>query len=365
MEQQLPLFPESASTIAPQIDGILFAWSAISIFFTILIAVLIVYFMVKYRRRHPDQVGEREKANVVLEIAWSVIPLIICLIMFGWGAKVFYNAYRPPANSIEYYTVGKQWMWKFQHPDGHREINTLHVPINTPIRLNIQSEDVIHSFYVPAFRVKQDAVPGRQTALWFEATKPGVYHMFCAEYCGGEHSKMVGSVIAMEPERYQEWLAGGTGGLSMVASGAELFEQLGCTTCHQTGAGGVVARAPRLEGLAGNQVRLADGSTIVADDNYIRESILNPTAKVVAGWQPIMPTYQGQVTEEQLSELISYVRTLGGSEQGSPEAGGGSNTAGDAAGGQVDSNAPQSAGPARGATQGTDGSTEQNQEPKP
>ncbi|HVG08624.1 MAG TPA: cytochrome c oxidase subunit II [Thermoanaerobaculia bacterium] len=352
MEQELPLFPEAASHIAPQVDALFFAWSAISIFFTALIAALILYFMTRYRRRGVDEVGLPERAPNWLEVGWSIVPLVISLAMFAWGARVFYSMYRPPRNAVEYWTVGKQWMWKFQHPDGHREINTLHIPVGQPIKLNIQSEDVIHSFFVPAFRVKQDAVPGRQTQIFFEATKPGVYHLFCTEYCGGEHSKMVGSVIALEPEQYEVWLAGGPAGRSMADSGAELFQTLACNTCHRLsennqGAGGVVARAPRLEGLYGNQVRLADGRTLLADDEYIRESILNPAVKIVAGWQPIMPTYQGQVTEEQLAQLITYVRSLGGQEAGSPEAGGGSNTAGDVAGGQRDSDQPQTAGPAK------------------
>jgi cytochrome c oxidase subunit 2 len=351
MEQQLPLFPEAASTVAPQVDALFFVWSAISVFFTVLIAALIVYFMVRYRRRSVDEVGLPERAPAWLEVGWSVIPLVIALAMFFWGARVFYDIYRAPANAVEYWAVGKQWMWKFQHPDGHREINTLHVPIGVPVRLHIQSEDVIHSVFIPAFRVKQDAVPGRETSFFFQATKPGVYHLFCAEYCGGEHSKMVGSIIALEPEQYEAWLAGGPAGKTMVASGADLFQSLACYTCHRPGPSGTAARAaaraPQLEGLYGNQVRLIDGRTLVADDNYIRESILNPAAKIVAGWQPIMPTYQGQVTEEQLAQLIAYVRSLGGTEGAPVEAGGGSNTAGDAAGGQVDSNQPQTAGPAK------------------
>jgi cytochrome c oxidase subunit 2 len=347
MEKHLPLFPEGASALSSQVDTLFVVWTLVSIFFSLLIAVLIIYFMVKYRRRHEDQVGQPERAAIWLEIAWSVIPLGICLVMFGWGAKVYYNLYRPPANAIEYWSVGKQWMWKFQHPDGHREINALHIPIGTPIKLNIQSEDVLHSFYVPAFRVKQDAVPGRETQIWFEATKPGTYHLFCAEYCGSEHSRMIGSVIAMEPMDYQAWMAGATPGQSMASSGADLFQSLGCATCHRPGSTALAARAPRLEGLYNHQVKLADGRTLVADDSYIRESILNPTAKVVAGWQPIMPTFQGQVSEEQLTQLISYVRTLGAPEGGAPAAGTGPITAGDTAGGKTDPNAPQTAGSAK------------------
>ncbi len=347
---KLPLFPESASSIAPQVDALFFVWSAISIFFSLLIAGLIVYFMAKYRRRAPDEVGLPERAPIWLEVAWSVIPLLISLVMFGWGAWVFFELYRPPEDAIEYYAVGKQWMWKFQHPDGHREINTLHVPVDTPIKLNIQSEDVIHSFFVPAFRVKQDAVPGRQTMLWFKATKTGIYPLFCTEYCGTEHSQMIGRVVVMEPRQYEAWLSGAPAGQTMTASGAQLFEQLACHTCHRQMAGGpATQRGPNLEGIYGNPQRLADGRDVVVDDEYIRESILNPQAKIVAGYPPVMPTYQGQVTEEQLTQLISYVRTLGGG--GSPEAGGNAPaaTAGAAAsagvgGQQVDNPTPQTGG---------------------
>src|SRR4028118_901673 len=212
MNTQLPLFPESASSVAAEVDALFYVWSAISVFFTALIAGLIIYFMVKYRRRSEDEVGLPERAPVWLEIAWSAIPLAIALAMFAWGTLVFVKIYRPPSDAVEYYGVGKQWMWKFQHPDGQREINTLHIPVGQAIRLRLTSEDVIHSFFVPAFRVKQDAVPGRYTSIWFRATKPGVYHLFCTEYCGGEHSRMIGSVVAMEPSQYEDWLAGGGGG---------------------------------------------------------------------------------------------------------------------------------------------------------
>jgi len=320
MNPQLPLFPESASTLAPQVDALFITWSVISIFFTVLIAVLILYFMARYRRRSADEVGQEEKPALLLEIVWSVIPLAIALTMFAWGARVFFKLYRPPANAVEYYGVGKQWMWKFQHPDGHREINTLHIPTGQPIRLKLTSEDVIHSFYAPVFRLKQDAIPGRYTEVWFQATKPGTYHLFCAEYCGAEHSKMIGSIVVMEPRDYESWLAGGPAGKSVVASGAELFNQLACQTCH-VAAPGRPARAPRLEGLYGRQVKLANGSVLIADDDYLRESILNPAAKVVAGWEPIMPTFQGQISEEQVLQLISYVKSLSG--EGGTEAGGG------------------------------------------
>jgi cytochrome c oxidase subunit 2 len=323
-QPQLPLYPESASTLAPHVDALFATWSLVSIFFSVLIAFLIIYFMVRYRRRSEDEVGQPERAAVWLEIAWSVIPLGISLFMFAWGARVFYDIYRAPADAVDYYGVGKQWMWKFQHPDGHREINALHVPTGQAIRMKLTSEDVIHSFYVPAFRIKQDAIPGRYTSIWFKATKPGVYHLFCAEYCGTEHSRMIGSVVVMEPREYAAWLAGGPAGKTVTASGADLFQQLACQTCHRPSSG-MEARAPRLEGLFGHQVKLADGRTLTADESYIRESILNPTAKVVAGWTPIMPTFQGQISEEQLTQLISYVKSL--ANEGGAEAGGGTPSA--------------------------------------
>jgi cytochrome c oxidase subunit 2 len=309
-----PLFPESASSLSGDVDLLFIAWSAVSAFFTLLIAGLILYFMARYRRRHPEEVGANERAAMWLEVGWSVVPLAIMLAMFVWGTRVFFRLYRPPADAVELTAIGKQWMWKIQHPGGQREINTLHVPIGQPIRLTLASEDVIHSFYVPAFRVKQDAVPGRYTSVWFEATKPGTYHLFCAEYCGTEHSRMIGSIVAMEPQDYETWLAGGAAGKSMVASGAELFQSFACDTCHRAAKvrdTGRIARGPALEGVYNNQVKLTDGRTVTADDNYLRESILTPAAKVVAGWEPVMPTFQGQVSEEQLSGLIAYIRSLG------------------------------------------------------
>jgi cytochrome c oxidase subunit 2 len=319
MRTDLPLFPDSASTGAHQVDALFYVWSVVSIFFSILIAALIVYFMVRYRRRREEEVGSDTVVPLSLEIVWSAIPLAICLAMFAWGARVFFYVYRPPADAIEYFAVAKQWMWKFQHPEGNREINELHVPVGQAIKMTMTSEDVIHSFYIPAFRMKQDVLPGRYTTTWFRADKPGTYHLFCAEYCGTEHSRMIGSIVVMDPTAYEAWLAGGQPGQSTVASGAQLFQTLACDTCHRPNVAGLVPRAPRLEGLFGRQVKLADGRTLLADENYVRESILNPNAKIVAGWTPIMPTFQGQVTEEQLVQLIAYVKSLAAEPPASPE----------------------------------------------
>jgi cytochrome c oxidase subunit 2 len=319
MKSTFPLFPDSASSLSSHVDALYIIWALVSVFFSLLIAGLIVFFMTRYRRRDPEQVGLEERAAVWLEILWSAVPLAVMLAMFAWGTRVFFQLYRPPADAVEYTAIGKQWMWKVQHPEGQSEINALHIPVGQAIKIKLASEDVIHSFYIPAFRIKQDAVPGRYTSLWFKATKPGVYHLFCAEYCGTEHSRMIGSVYVMEPSDYQSWMAGGVGGKSMVASGSDLFTSLACVTCHRS-APGVTQRGPNLEGVFGSQVKLADGRAVVADDNYIRESILNPFAKVVAGYDPVMPTFQGQVTEEQLTQLIAYVRSLG--PTGSAPAGG-------------------------------------------
>ena len=207
--ESLPLFPDSASTLAPEVDAVYFFGVGVAIFFSILVALLVLYFAVRYRRRHADEVGQPERTITWLEVTWSVIPFLILMVMFAWGAKVFFIAFRPPSDAVEYYVVGKQWMWKFQHPQGKREINDLHVPVGQPIKLTMTSEDVIHSFFVPAFRVKADVVPGRYTTVWFEATKTGAYRLFCAEYCGAEHSLMGGTVFVMEPRDYEAWLSEG------------------------------------------------------------------------------------------------------------------------------------------------------------
>jgi len=308
MQQTLPLFPEAASTFARDVDALYFFLVAVSAFFAVLIAVLVIFFAVKFRRRSPDEVGAPITGSLALELLWTIVPLILTMVMFVWGAWVFLDLARPPRGSMEIFIVGKQWMWKAQHPDGQREINELHVPVGRNVRLTIGSEDVIHSYYIPAFRQKIDAVPGKLTTMWFNASKPGEYHLFCAEYCGTKHSGMVGKIIAMAPDDFEQWLAGGAGTAASPAAGGEaLFAQLACNTCHKSDTSG---RGPVLAGVAGHEVRLADGSTVIADDNYLRESIMNPQAKIVAGYQPLMPTFQGLVNEEGLLQLIAYIKSL-------------------------------------------------------
>ncbi len=306
MWKNFPLFPERASSLAWQVDGLYFLLVAVSAFFTLLIFVLIFVFAVKYRRSvHPH--AEQIEGSLPLELTWTLIPLGICMIFFAWGSLIYFQEARPPQGSMEVYAVGKQWMWKFEHETGQREINQLHVPLGRDVKMIMSSQDVIHSFYVPAFRVKADVLPGRFTQTWFHATKTGTYHLFCAEYCGTQHSGMIGEVIVMEPTAYQAWLSGGGASGSLSANGQQLFAQLGCSTCHRSDTQG---RGPNLVGVFGKPVLLADGRTVTADENYIRESILNPGAKIVAGFRPIMPTFQGQVSEESLMALVAYIKSL-------------------------------------------------------
>jgi len=302
------LFPEQASTIAARTDALLFFLLGITAFFVCLIAGLILYFMVRYRRRSSDEVGAPTHLSLGLEVLWSGIPFVLAMVVFFWGASIFASLNRAPDDALQVYVVGKQWMWKIQHVEGRREINELHVPTGRPVRVVMTSEDVIHSFFVPAFRVKQDAVPGRYTMTWFQATRPGTYHLFCAEYCGTLHSGMIGSVVVMEPAAYEAWLAGGgTSGVSVAAAGETVFQAQGCPTCHAPDGSG---RGPSLVGVFGSTVELRDGRRVVADEGYLRESVVNPQAKIVAGYEPIMPTYQGLVDEEALMQLIAYIKSL-------------------------------------------------------
>jgi len=318
--------PDQASTVAPRVDEFFFFMVAISGFFSVLIATLLIYFAVRFRDTRPEvetrargdvqdptrhDVGAHSNVSMMLEITWTAIPLALTMVMFAWGTRLFFTLSRPPAGAMQMSVVGKQWMWKFQHPEGVREINALHVPLGQNIVLTMATEDVIHSFFVPAFRVKQDVVPGRYTRVWFNATRAGDYHIFCAEYCGTQHSGMIGTVTVMEPNDYETWLAGGGGALppgqTMAQAGERLFTERACNTCHLPNGQG---RGPSLVGLLGKSVKLESGATAIADENYIRESILNPGAKIVAGYTPQMPTFQGQLSEEQLLELLAYIHSL-------------------------------------------------------
>jgi cytochrome c oxidase subunit II len=314
----IPFLPENASNFAGGVDALYFTLVGLSVFFAALIAGLEVYFAVKYRRRSPGEIPPKTATSYALEAAWIGIPFLICLVIFVWGASLYFTIYSAPKGTMEIYVTAKQWMWRFQHSGGQREINELHVPLGSRVKLTMTSEDVIHSFFVPAFRVKADVLPGqgRYRVVWFEPTKPGRYHLFCAEYCGMNHSGMIGWVEVMQPQEFQTWLGAGGAEGSMASSGQKLFQQLPCATCHKTDGTG---RCPVLEGLFGKQVLLQDGRTVTVDEDYIRESILDPKAKIVASYEPIMPNFTGLLSEEEIAQLIAYIKSIGGQQQGATQ----------------------------------------------
>jgi len=314
------------SSWAAQWQHLFYFLVGLSIFFSILIFGLIVYFGIKYRRRSKDEIPPPTKDNLILEITWTVIPAGLCVVIFVWASTLFFQNASPPLASTEIFVVGKQWMWKVQHLEGVREINELHVPLGVPIKLTMTSEDVIHDFAVPAFRIKKDVVPGNYTTQWFRATKTGRFHLFCDQYCGTNHSAMTGWVTVLNPADYTGWLTSGVESLARASAagsggppghpplsgsgepmadvGAKLYVRYGCNTCHSTGKG------PTLVGLYGSHVKVSSGELVIADYAYIRDSILTPTAKSVEGYEPIMPTFQGQLGEEEVLQLTAYIKSL-------------------------------------------------------
>lgn len=307
MFAEIPLFPEQASTHAARVDALFFFLSAVCGTMAVLIASLLLYFAFKYRRRAEDDRTPRILGNDPLEWFWTVAPFGVFIIMFIWGANLYTSVATPPPDAPEVFVVGKQWMWKIQHPDGQREINELHVPVDRPVKLTLTSEDVVHDFFVPAFRIKIDVIPGRYVQTWFHPTKIGRYHLFCSQYCGTSHSNMVGTVVVMERDDYRNWLDSQEATGSLADQGRQLFLKLQCITCHSANA---EARAPVLEGLYSRTVQLKNNRSVLADDAYLRESILYPEEKVVQGWEPIMPTFKGQVDEEDLIKLLAYIKSL-------------------------------------------------------
>src|SRR5437867_9059252 len=281
--------------------------TGICVFFAAAITIAIVFFFFKYHRKDSNAVGIVTPEDSRLEAVWMIVPLMLSLAMFGWGAVVYVDYRNTPLDTLDVYMIGKQWMWKAQQPNGLMEINELHVPVGRNVRLILASEDVIHDFFVPAFRVKMDVVPGHYNTMWFRPTKPGRYHFFCSQYCGTNHAVMGGWVTVMEPDEYAKWLSGTSASGDPLAVGEKLYSELACNTCHLPDGKG---RGPSYYGLYGSKVKLADGSTVLADDNYIRESILQPNAKIVAGFQPVMPSFQGLVTEDQILALTAYIKSM-------------------------------------------------------
>ncbi|HTR42328.1 MAG TPA: cytochrome c oxidase subunit II [Pseudomonadales bacterium] len=304
----LPFFPPEASTTATRVDEIYFALLALSVLVLAIVFLPMIYFLFKYRRGKKANRRPLGVSTMKIELIWTFIPTFIAMGLFAWGADVYFYQEIPPANALEVNVVGKQWMWKIQHQEGNREINELHVPVNRAVKLTLASEDVIHSFYVPAFRVKQDVVPGRFTTEWFTPTRVGVYRFYCSEYCGADHAKMRGLVYVMAPAQYEEWQAEGRPPDTLAQSGEKLFREMGCSGCHVNS---FTVHAPPLEGLYGKLVPLSDGTFAHVDDKYVRDHILIPASEVPAGYQPIMPSFEGRISEEQLLELIAYIKSIG------------------------------------------------------
>ena len=303
----LQFFPPSASEYAQEIDWIFIVWCALAVCFTAVIAGSVIYFAIKYRRSQRPAPPPQVISSRMLEAVWIVIPLFINLGMFAWGADVFLRrTATPPVDAYEILVVGKQWMWKFEHPSGRRELDELHVPTGRPVRLIMISQDVIHDVFIPAFRLKHDVLPMKYSSYWFRATRPGTYHLFCAQYCGTNHSKMTGEVEVMTPEDFQAWLDHSPGMNSPASQGRALLDVLGCRACHRPDS---LARAPMLEGLYGGPVALADGTVVTADDNYLRDSILDPPKDIVAHYQPVMPSYRGRVSEEEILQILAYLKS--------------------------------------------------------
>jgi len=300
------LFPAEASTIAPWMDALYFFLLLLTVIGLVLVGSLIFGFSLCYRRsRNP--VATQVEGSTLMEATWTIIPLALFLVCFVWGALLYFRIYNPPANSMNIYIVGKQWMWKAEHPGGQHEINSLHVPIGRPIQLTMISQDVFHSFSIPDFRVKREVIPGRYTTVWFNATDVGTYHLYCTQYCGTQHSGMIGEVTAMTPADYEKWAQQSTSGMSLAQNGERLFASMGCNACHN---GAATARGPNLAGVYGSKLTLTNGSEVLVNEAYLRDAILNPSQHVTAGFAPIMPTYQGQISEDGLIDLVEYIKTL-------------------------------------------------------
>lgn len=310
----VPLWPATVSAYGHQVDLLVIAFTVLIVVLSAPVFILIVVFAVKYRQGRPANRKHPVNRNVPLEVSWSIIPFLALLGFYIWSTELFSDLHHLPANAIQIDAVAKQWMWKFQHPEGQEEIDALHVPASRPIALFMASQDVIHSFFIPALRIKQDVVPGRYTSIWFEADKPGTYRVACSQYCGTNHSEMTGSLIVMSPSDYARWLANSSNDPSLVEAGASLFRENGCSGCHGAAA---TVHAPNLAGLYGKPVPLQGGAIVVADDQYIRDSILLPQSQIAAGYPPIMPTFQNVLSEEDVLKIVAYIKSLGNQEPGS------------------------------------------------
>ena len=310
----LLFWPQTASAYAKQVNILFGSLLVITIATVGLVFFLLLFFANKYRHGSNVVRHQPTKKTWRFEVAWTAATLLIFVGLAVWGASLFVHLYNPPPNAVQIFIVGKQWMWKAQHPGGQREINELHVPVGQDVRLVMASQDVIHSFYIPALRIKQDVVPGRYETMWFRADKVGRYHLFCAEYCGTDHAKMGGWVDVMNARDFANWLETQGGQQSLAAQGEQLFHRYGCSGCHEPGG---TVRAPNLAGVFGSPVPLSDGSVVIADDSYVRDSILDPKKQVAAGYAPVMPTFAGQISEDDLAKLVAYIQSIGPQQGGS------------------------------------------------
>jgi cytochrome c oxidase subunit 2 len=308
-------WPAAASEHASEVDLMLLGLSALCTLLTLPVFVLLVWFAAKYRRGSAADRSGRPRGSWRLEFAWALVPLALVLVFYVWAAKAYFVLDHPPADALQIAVVAQQWMWKFQHPGGQREINELHVPAGRPIQLNMSSQDVMHSLYFPALRIKRDVLPGRTTVQWFEADRPGVHHLLCTEFCGTAHSEMRGRIVVLTPDAYADWLARQDVDLTLAERGARLFRSYGCSGCHENSD---VVRAPALYGVYGQPVPLGSGEVVVADEQYIRDSILLPMKQVAAGYRPVMPSFSGRIPEEDLVELVAYIKSLASSEDYGP-----------------------------------------------
>jgi cytochrome c oxidase subunit 2 len=304
----IPFWRSADSSYAGDVDLLFLGLLAASLLVLALLFTLMLVFVVRYRKGSNADRGDRIKKSWHWEVSWTTATFVAFLGLFVWGASLYMRVYTSPSDALPIYVVAKQWMWKVQHPGGQREINELHVPSGRTVRLTMASQDVIHSFFVPAFRVKHDVVPGRYQSLWFKPEKPGVFPLLCAEYCGTDHSAMTGRVVVMKPADYSAWLQRQDVDGTLASQGAALFRSLGCSGCH--GNGGTV-RAPPLEGVYGRPVPLSDGTTVIADERYIRDSILRPRSQIVASYEPLMPSFEGRVSEDDLIKIVAYIKSLG------------------------------------------------------
>ncbi|MBI1320085.1 MAG: cytochrome c oxidase subunit II [Candidatus Hydrogenedens sp.] len=300
----IPLIPEHASTFAAKVDPLFWFLTIFVAIFCVAITAIFIYLGLRYKQT-PGRKSEHYE-NMALELTWSVIPAIIAIGIFWWGTVIYFEYANMPEDTYDVSVVGKQWMWKVQHPNGKTEVNHLTMPVGQAVKLTMTSQDVLHDFYIPAFRVKQDVIPARYTTMWFEATKTGEFPLFCAEYCGTEHSTMVGGVTVLPQAEFTAWLGGETG-MTPVEAGAALFQQMGCVTCH---AQGDASRGPQLNGKFGTEETFTDGSTATIDEEYIRESIMTPGMKIVQGYAPLMPTFASQLSEDDINNLIAYIKSL-------------------------------------------------------